>query len=149
MSLTRPETVEDEPVDTADDTARLRLDYHPDVETLDPMDGGRCGVYSVFIDGIEVGAISLVAKTGCHAEIGYEIEPDFQGRGFATASVAAAIDSVRRDHGFSMLTARARADNVASIKVLEKTGFQRASAKLCCVEGSDIPVGVVTYRREI
>ncbi len=128
--------------------ACIQLVYVPDVEMVEPIGGGRCGVYRLVLDGVDVGAVSLVGLTRCHGEIGYEIDPGYQGRGLATFALKRVVATVQPDHGFTLLTARAMIDNLASIRVLEKAGFTRASAKLCCIDGFDEPVGIVTYRRE-
>lgn len=75
----------------------------------------------------------LVGTCGFHridpghgdAELGYEIAPAHWGRGLATSSVRAAVNwaftasVIRRIHAYVWV------GNVASIRVLEKSGFQR------------------------
>jgi GNAT superfamily N-acetyltransferase len=128
-------------------TPRLFLAYVPDVDTLEWVGGGRCGVYYLSFEAQTVGAVSLTSCSRAHGEIGYKIEPEFRGLGFATEAVQAVIDHAADHHGFTMLVAQARADNVASRRVLEKSGFALACSKLCWSEDFDAPVEMTSYRR--
>lgn len=58
------------------------------------------------------------------AELGYELMPDYQGKGFMQEAVVQVLD-----YGFSQLelhsiTATVHVDNTKSIRLLEKNGFQ-------------------------
>ena len=128
-------------------TPRLFLAYVPDVETLDWAGGGRCGVYYLTYGAQTAGAVSLTSCSRGHGEIGYKIEPQFQCLGFATEAVEAVVASACAHHGFGLLTAEARADNVASRRVLEKTGFAKFGAKLCWPDACQTPVTMTHYRR--
>ncbi len=128
-------------------TPRLFLAYVPDVDTLEWVGGGRCGVYYLSFEAQTAGAISLTSCSRTHGEIGYKIEPEFRGLGFATEALGAVVEHVIAHHGFTLLVAQARADNVASRRVLEKSGFTQASAKLCWSEEYDSPVEMISYRR--
>lgn len=55
-------------------------------------------------------------------EIGYGISEDFQNQGIATAAVALLIQ-VAKQHSLKLLTAETEISNVASQKVLLKSGF--------------------------
>ena len=127
-------------------TNRLYLAYVPDVETLDWIGSGRCGVYYITCDSEAAGAVSLTSVSRGHGEIGYEIEPKFHNQGIATEAVEVVIAYVARHHGFTLLTAQARIDNVASVRVLEKNGFVRTGAKLCWPDDGG-PTTVARYRR--
>ena len=128
-------------------TSRLFLAYVPDVETLDWAGGGRCGVYYLTYEAQTAGAVSLTSRSRGHAEIGYKIEPQFQGLGFATEAVTAVVACVADHHGFGLLTAEARADNAGSRRVLEKTGFTKFGSKLCWPDACGAPVTMTHYRR--
>jgi [ribosomal protein S5]-alanine N-acetyltransferase len=57
------------------------------------------------------------------AELGYELHPDFQGKGYMQEAINAVIDFSFQTAGFSELEAFTHRDNTASTKVLEKLGF--------------------------
>lgn len=57
-------------------------------------------------------------------EIGYSIVPAYQRRGHATELVRALVDQAFADPRVSRITARTTANNPASCKVLERSGFR-------------------------
>jgi RimJ/RimL family protein N-acetyltransferase len=59
------------------------------------------------------------------AEIGYLLLPDGRGHGYASRAVRLVARWVFDDLGIGRLQARTHVDNVASQRVLERTGFQR------------------------
>ena len=128
-------------------TPRLLLTYEPDVETLTGIGLGRCGVYYLWHEAQSAGAISMTGLSRSCGEVGYEIKPEFRGRGFATEAVAAVMAAVPYDHGFTLMSAQARAENIASRRVLEKNGFGIVAAKLCWSETRQDAMSIVKYRR--
>lgn len=56
-------------------------------------------------------------------EIGYGIYPPYQGQGYATEAVGAAVKWALAQNGVTAVEAEAEADNLASVRVLEKCGF--------------------------
>ncbi|ANX11750.1 GNAT family N-acetyltransferase [Fictibacillus arsenicus] len=58
-------------------------------------------------------------------EIGYGIIPSAQGRGYATEAVNGIIDRALSTNLVSNVVAECLDDNIASVKVLEKLGFER------------------------
>ena len=75
-------------------------------------------------DGTHVGELCFKGITGegC-AEIGYGIAEEHQGCGYATEAVSALADWAIKQPGVSCVTAEAEESNIASIKVLQKSGF--------------------------
>jgi RimJ/RimL family protein N-acetyltransferase len=128
-------------------TPRLRLTYEPDVETFGGDLDSRCGVYYLSHANYPLGALSLTHISRECGEIGYEIEDDWRGQGFASEAVAAVVAASSADHGFTMLIAQAWAENFASRRVLEKNGFVMVSAKLCWSQPDNSPITIVKYRR--
>jgi len=59
------------------------------------------------------------------AEIGYTFAPRWQGRGHATEAVRAVLDHLFRVQGLHRVSAECDARNLASVRLLERTGFQR------------------------
>lgn len=58
------------------------------------------------------------------AEIGYELNPDCWGNGYATEAAAAMVEFGFRQLGLERITSWCIADNAASSRVLERLGFQ-------------------------
>ena len=57
------------------------------------------------------------------AEIGYGIAEDYQGRGYATEALSALVDWALKQPGVSCVTAETEETNIASQRVLRKSGF--------------------------
>lgn len=79
---------------------------------------------------------ALIGETGFHGppdgsgtvEVGYSIVPDYRGRGFAFEATRALIDKAFERPGIRRVIAGCLDDNLASIKVLERLGMQRAGS---------------------
>lgn len=73
-----------------------------------------------------VGALMLAParKQPATRELGYIIAPGYQGRGFATEAVTAVLDYGFRELNLERVIACCTAENTASIRILEKVGFQ-------------------------
>lgn len=104
------------------DCGRLRLRY---VRNKLPAKQ-RNGAFEISYDGERVGSVSLVETAPRHADIGYAIIEEFRERGFASKAVAAVL-AVAPGFGFHTLSAQCRSNNVASRRILEKTGFTLSS----------------------
>lgn len=128
-------------------TSRLYLTYEPDIETLEWIGGGRCGVYYMWQDQKSAGAISMTSVSKANGEIGYEMEPGYHGLGLATEALAAVIDVAHERHGFTVLSAQAYAENTASRRVLQKTGFRPVSTRLNWCDSAGHPLQVIKYHR--
>lgn len=126
-------------------SARLHLSYVPDVPTLELNGPSRCGVFYAYAGDEPAGAVSLTSLSRASAEIGYKIEPAFRGHGLATEALLAILHGVEQRHGFSVVSAVARADNVASHRVLEKAGFKPVASKLCWLTEDDEPASIRRY----
>jgi [ribosomal protein S5]-alanine N-acetyltransferase len=57
-------------------------------------------------------------------EVGYELHPDFWGRGLMTEALRAVVDHGHRGFGLNRIEAWTLPGNAASDRVLEKAGFQ-------------------------
>lgn len=75
-------------------------------------------------DGTHVGELCFkgVSPDGA-VEIGYGIDERYQGHGYATEAVSAVTAWAAQQEGISHVEAEAEEDNVASLRVLEKSGF--------------------------
>lgn len=61
-------------------------------------------------------------------EIGYILHPDYWGRGLATEALTAVIDHVMRTRDVHTVTADIDPSNAASIRLLERLGFEMAGS---------------------
>ena len=75
-------------------------------------------------DGTHVGELSFkgLAPDGS-VEIGYGIMDEYQGKGYATEAVAAAVNWALAQPGVTGVEAETEPENRASQRVLEKCGF--------------------------
>ena len=75
-------------------------------------------------DGRHIGELCFKGVTGeGTAEMGYGIAEEYQGRGYATEAVNAAAAWALEQDVITCVTAEVDAENAASVRVLEKTGF--------------------------
>jgi RimJ/RimL family protein N-acetyltransferase len=82
--------------------------------------------FAVYVSGRfagGVGATLLDADSVGVAEIGWWINPEYWGRGIATAAVRALIDEMFESRGLERLWAPVMEPNVASARVAEKAGM--------------------------
>ena len=76
-------------------------------------------------DGTHIGELCFKGiNADGSTEIGYGIAEEHRGRGYATEAVSAAVSWALRQEGIACVTAEADKDNIASVRVLEKTGFE-------------------------
>ena len=104
-------------------TRRDALDYLEYVRTQDVRTA-----FAVEHEGEAVGGIGFRPGhdiTRLSAEIGYWLGEPFWGRGFMTRVVKAASDAAFQEYSVVRLFAFVFSPNVASIRVLEKAGFQQ------------------------
>lgn len=76
-------------------------------------------------DGTHIGELCFkgIDELGT-TEIGYGIAADYQGYGYATEAVTSAVDWALEQNAVHRVTAEVDQDNRASIRVLEKSGFE-------------------------
>lgn len=75
-------------------------------------------------DGSHIGELCFkgLSEDGT-AEIGYGIDEEYQGCGYATEAVSAIAEWALKQPGVVCITAEAQESNIASIRVLDKAGF--------------------------
>ena len=75
-------------------------------------------------DGTHIGELCFkgIDESGS-TEIGYGVGEDYQGYGYATEAVSAVADWALRQNAINCVTAEVDKENIASVKVLEKSGF--------------------------
>ena len=75
-------------------------------------------------DGIHIGDLCFKGyEDGKNPEVGYGINDEFQGRGYATEATKLALEWAFSQSGVMAVEAETDPDNIASQKVLEKCGF--------------------------
>ena len=91
--------------------------------------GGRAQLpyyyYDILVDGIPVGKISIRIGDNFHTyyngHIGYEINEEARGHGYARRACELVLD-VARAHGMSRLYVTCTEDNAASYRTIESLG---------------------------
>ena len=96
------------------------------------LDGARAGTRHGFAildaEGRIAGVAALenvIRGASQSATVSYWVDRGRNGRGLASAAVAAVAEVARAELGLHRLQAPVRLDNVASQRVLEKNGFRR------------------------
>lgn len=80
--------------------------------------------YGIYFEGKIIGFVNDCGIEDDEIEIGYVIDPDYQGHGYATEAVRVILSELR-EMGFRKVTAGYFAENVASRRVMEKCGMQK------------------------
>lgn len=115
----------------------LRTDVEPAVFRVawrraakDPDNHGM----AVILDNIVIGTVSLDVVDGMgqsgmptrtEAELGYIFDPKYGGNGYATEAVTAMVGYSFDQLGVRRITAGCYADNLASVRLLERIGMRR------------------------
>ncbi|GIJ34564.1 GNAT family N-acetyltransferase [Micromonospora sediminimaris] len=96
----------------------------------DPDDHSK----AVVLGGVVIGTVSLDVIDGMgqpgmpartEAELGYIFDPAYGGQGYATEAVTAMVAYAFDRLGVRRITAGCFADNLASVRILEKVGMRR------------------------
>ncbi|ABP61519.1 GNAT family N-acetyltransferase [Enterobacter sp. 638] len=82
------------------------------------------------------------------ADIGYTVIPQAQGRGIASEALRAVCDYAFNQVGVKAVNAYVLADNVGSVRVLEKTGFARTQVLEKAYEIDGVKYDDWAYRLE-
>lgn len=81
--------------------------------------------YDIVAGGLPVGKISIRIGDNFHSyyngHIGYEVDPKFQGRGYARCACQLVLE-VARAHGMTRLYLTCGEDNVPSYRTIERLG---------------------------
>ena len=67
---------------------------------------------------------NIVKGSFMSATIGYKLLPEYTGRGIATEAVGRIADEAVRREGLHRIVAYVQPENIASVRVLEKCGFE-------------------------
>lgn len=102
-------------------------------------------------DDTPLGDIGLQVSTQFReeADIGYTVIPQAQGRGIASEALRAVCDYAFNLVGVKAVNAYVLADNVGSVRVLEKTGFVRTQVLEKAYEIDGVKFDDWVYRLEM
>ena len=76
-------------------------------------------------DGTLIGAMGVIDHPDGSIEVGYWFGVEYQGKGYASEALRATLDQIAADPALAPrpIFAETRPDNVASIRLLTRTGF--------------------------
>ncbi|HEY8781467.1 MAG TPA: GNAT family N-acetyltransferase [Mucilaginibacter sp.] len=93
------------------------------------VNNGECFYWAISLrdDSKLIGTICLwnIEKESCRAEVGYELQPGFQGKGLMQEALSEIIDYGFNVLQFNTLVACSNSANKQSIRLLEKFNFNR------------------------
>ena len=118
---------------------------------------------AVTLDGVVIGTVSVDVVDGMgqpgmpprtEAQLGYIFDPAYGGNGYATEAVTAMVAHAFDRLGVRRITAGCFADNIASVRILEKVGMRREQhgvgdswhAELGWVDGYTYALLAATWR---
>jgi len=113
-------------------------------------DPGASIQLAIEVDGQAAGGIGVIAGEGIFsntARFGYWLGEPFWGRGIATAAAGALAARVGSEGLFARLEAQVFEWNPASMRVLEKCGFQREALLRCSATKDGMLIDTVLYAR--
>lgn len=103
-------------------------------------------VYPVLLkDGTYIGYVQAVPLDDGTWEIGYHIGGNYTGHGYATEAVRAFLPVIMPRLGITRITGICLAENVASVKVLERSGFAPEFAGTGLYQGQQREIRKFSY----
>jgi RimJ/RimL family protein N-acetyltransferase len=81
--------------------------------------------YAITLNGTFIGVVGLSFHEGRPPELGYWLGEPYWGQGYMTEAAKGLIEEAQQTGLFRLIGARALADNLGSLNVLEKIGFKR------------------------
>ena len=120
-------------------------------ETIDfLMDCYKTGasplVYPVLLkDGTYIGYVQAVPFGDADWEIGYHIGGNYTKQGYATEAVKAFLPVIMEQLNINSITGVCLADNFASVKVMERSGFIKKFEGLGNYQGEERPICKFLY----
>lgn len=88
------------------------------------MDPQETQIFGIHVDGVLAGSVGIHHQVGRQYEIGYMLGRAWWGRGFATEAARAICVHAFRTLPVTTIFGGVFSDNLGSIRVLEKIGFQ-------------------------
>ena len=112
------------------------------IEYLMGQYGGEEGpfVHPVLLKtGENIGYVQLV-NIGEGWELGYHIAEAYRGRGYATEAARAFLPAMAEKYGLDSIIGICLADNLASVRVMEKLGFENRFKGVGPYQGAQRPI---------
>ena len=104
-------------------------------------------VYPVLLkDGTNVGYVQLVPLEEGH-EVGYHIGKEYTGNGYATEALKAFLEDMMPKKNLDTVYGICLAENIASVKVLEKCGFQKEFEGVGLYQGENREIMKFVFKR--
>ena len=100
---------------------------------------GRAYDFAILEGGVLAGVVTLTLNHGGVGEVGYWVGADRAGRGLATEAASAVVGFGFEELGLYRVELRAGVENVRSLRVAEKLGFQREGLLRNGLDGADGP----------
>ena len=105
-------------------------------------------VYPVLLkDRTNIGYVQAVPLNDGAYEVGYHIGAAYTKKGYATEAVKAFLPVIMRQLGLSTIRGICLAENKASVKVLERSGFEKQFQGVGCYQGEDRDICVFCYTK--
>lgn len=96
------------------------------------------------VDDVVVGTIGAYDYNCSQIEVGFSVDRDWQGRGFATEALRKVLEYLTKNEGISSVIAWCADENTGSRRVLEKSGM-----KFVRTEKDGLKVGNRVYDKQI
>ena len=77
--------------------------------------------HRIKIEGEEVGYIQILSYNNSHPQIEYDLDEKHWNKGIMTRELGQYLEAIKND--YKVITAVVKKDNLASMRVLEKIGF--------------------------
>ena len=79
--------------------------------------------HRIIVDNKEVGYIQILSYNGNYPQIEYNLDNGYHNKGIMTRELGQYLDTIKND--YKVITAVVKEDNLASIRVLIKNGFNQ------------------------
>lgn len=103
-------------------------------------------VYPVLNQGVCIGYVQAVPLEAGGWEIGYHIGSRYTSQGYATEAVTAFLPVIMAQLGISQIAGVCVAENAASVKVLERSGFVKEFEGTGTYQGRECLICRYLYR---
>ena len=104
-------------------------------------------VYPMLSEGEYAGYVQLVPTEDGNWEIGYHTVMEHAGKGYATEAVQAFLPVMMEKLGLTQVFGICDAENAASVRVLEKSGFLHVFQGIGAYQGTMKPIVKMIYTK--
>ena len=130
-----------------------RADAEEFVNKIAKFENGN-SVYAITITktGEFIGCCGIEKKNGQdHTDIGYWLGEPHWGHGYGTEAAHALVDKAFKSDGIESINASCRFGNIASRKVLQKSGFQffGTGMNFCLAQNDQVPIELYRLERKV